>query len=76
MLSVRPRNAPLNLPSTVPTHASLLFSRNLTAFVLAFTQNKTFILNLQDEIQHNAVITHGGEILHARTREAMLKAGL
>jgi NAD(P) transhydrogenase subunit alpha len=68
--------APLNLPSTVPYHASLLFSRNLTAFVLAFTQDKTFVLDLQDEIQRNAVITHGGEILHARTREAMLKADL
>jgi len=28
--------APLNLPATMPQHASLLFSRNLTAFVLAF----------------------------------------
>ncbi len=33
--------APLNLPATVPYHASLLFSRNLTAFVQAFTKDKT-----------------------------------
>ena len=30
--------APLNLPASMPLHASLLFSRNLTAFVLAFTK--------------------------------------
>ncbi|MGE5688755.1 MAG: Re/Si-specific NAD(P)(+) transhydrogenase subunit alpha, partial [Gemmatimonadota bacterium] len=32
--------APLNLPATMPLHASLLFSRNLTAFVQAFTKDK------------------------------------
>src|SRR3954468_21712138 len=34
--------APLNLPSTVPYHASLLFSRNLTSFITAFTRDKAF----------------------------------
>jgi len=29
--------APLNLATTMPAHASLLFGRNLTNFVLAFT---------------------------------------
>src|ERR1044072_9173725 len=32
--------APLSLPATMPFHASLLFSRNLTAFVQAFTRDK------------------------------------
>ena len=68
--------APLNLAATVPYHGSLLFSRNLTAFVLAFTKDKGFVLDLEDEIQSNAIITHGGEVVHARTREAILKAGL
>ena len=31
----------------MPTHASLLFSRNLTNFVLAFTKDKTFKLDLE-----------------------------
>jgi NAD(P) transhydrogenase subunit alpha len=67
--------APLNLPSTVPTHASLLFSRNLTAFVQAFTKDKAFAIDLDDDIQKGAVITHDGEIKHARTNEALQKAG-
>ncbi len=68
--------APLNLPATVPYHASLLFSRNLTAFVQAFTKDKAFALDFNDDIQQGAVITHDGEIKHARTREALEKAAL
>ena len=65
--------APLNLPATMPLHASLLFSRNLTAFVLAFTKDKAFQLDLADDIQQGALITHDGEVRHARTREALQK---
>ena len=65
--------APLNLPATMPFHASLLFSRNLTAFVQAFTKDKAFQLDFNDEIQQGALITHAGEVKHARTREAMNK---
>ncbi len=68
--------APLNLPSTMPTHASLLFSRNLTAFIQAFTKDKTFQLDLSDDIQKGSVITHGGEVLNSRTKEALKTAGL
>jgi NAD(P) transhydrogenase subunit alpha len=65
--------APLNLPATMPFHASLLFSRNLTAFILAFTKEKAFQLDLSDEIQQGALITHEGNVTHARTREALDK---
>jgi NAD(P) transhydrogenase subunit alpha len=65
--------APLNVPATMPFHASLLFSRNLTAFVQAFTKDKTFHLDVSDDIQQGALITHDGEVTHARTREALLK---
>jgi len=67
--------APRNLPATMPLHASLLFSRNLTAFLLAFTKEKTFQLDLEDDIQQGAVITHEGTVTHARTQDALRKAG-
>ena len=67
--------APLNLPASLPLHASLLFSRNLTAFLLAFTKDKAFQLDLNDDIQQGALITHAGEVRHARTREALAKEG-
>ena len=65
--------APLNLPSTMPYHASLLFSRNLTAFIAAFTVDKAFVLDFTDDIQLGAVITHDGEVKNARTRDALNK---
>jgi NAD(P) transhydrogenase subunit alpha len=67
--------APLNLPSSMPLHASLLFSRNLTAFLQAFTKDGAFQLDLNDDIQQGALITHAGEVRHARTREALAKEG-
>ena len=67
--------APLNVPATMPNHASLLFSRNLTSFVQAFTKDKAFVLDFNDDIQQGAVITHAGEVKHARTRDALAKAG-
>lgn len=68
--------APLNLPATMPLHASLLFSRNLTAFVQAFTRDGAFQIDLNDEIQQGAVITHGGAVTHPRTKDALQKAAL
>jgi proton-translocating NAD(P)+ transhydrogenase subunit alpha len=64
--------APLNLPASMPFHASLLFSRNLTAFIQAFTKEKTFQLDFNDDIQQGALVTHDGEVRHARTRDAMM----
>jgi len=53
----------------MPTHASLLFSRNLTAFLLAFTKDKTFVLDQTDDIQQGALITHDRRHRqHARPR--------
>jgi NAD(P) transhydrogenase subunit alpha len=65
--------APLNLAATMPSDASLLFSRNLTAFVQAFTTDKAFKLDLNDDIQQGALITHDGAVTNARTREALQK---
>src|SRR3954463_15682630 len=65
--------APLNLPATMPLHASLLFSRNLTAFIQAFTKDGTFTVDLTDDIQQGSVITHEGAVKHQRTQDALQK---
>jgi NAD(P) transhydrogenase subunit alpha len=54
--------APTNLPAEMPWHASTLYSRNLTAFVLAFWKNGAFSMDLDDEIIRGALVTHQGEI--------------
>jgi NAD(P) transhydrogenase subunit alpha len=65
--------APLNLAASMPIDASVLWSRNLTNFLLAFWKDKKFNLDMSDEIMAGAVITHGGEVVHAKTREALAK---
>ncbi|HVZ94908.1 MAG TPA: Re/Si-specific NAD(P)(+) transhydrogenase subunit alpha [Phycisphaerales bacterium] len=60
--------APLNLPATMPTHASTLWSRNLTSFLLAFWKDKQFKFDLADDILKGATITHEGEILHPQAK--------
>src|SRR3990167_5784340 len=62
---------PLNIPSSMATHASLLFSRNLTSFVQTFTKDKNFQLDLSDDIQKNSIITHKGEVVHAPSKKAL-----
>jgi NAD(P) transhydrogenase subunit alpha len=62
--------APLNLPSEMPSDASLLLSRNLTAFVLAFGKDGRFDLDLEDEILDLATVTHEGRVRHASPVEA------
>jgi NAD(P) transhydrogenase subunit alpha len=68
--------APLNLPASMPLHASLLFSRNLTAFVQAFTRDKSFQVDLTDDIQQGAIVTHEGTVKNQRTQDALQKAGV
>ncbi len=63
--------APVNLPSTVPLHASTLYSRNLTAFVMAFWKDGAFRLDWNDAILGGAVVTHDGEVRHGPTQKAL-----
>ncbi|MYA17747.1 MAG: NAD(P)(+) transhydrogenase (Re/Si-specific) subunit alpha, partial [Gammaproteobacteria bacterium] len=63
--------APLNLPATVPEHASLLFSRNLTHFISTFSDGGSFQIDLEDDIQAGCLIARDAEIVHGPTREAL-----
>jgi NAD(P) transhydrogenase subunit alpha len=57
---------PDNPASEVPWHGSTLYSRNLTAFVTAFSKDGEFRLNLEDEIIRGCLVTHGGEVLFGK----------
>ncbi len=66
---------PLNLPATMPLHASQLYARNLTAFALEFWRDGRFVMDMEDEIIKGALITHEGRVLHAAARDALATAG-
>lgn len=63
--------APLNLAATLPADASTLWGRNLTNFILACTKDRAFVLNREDEIIRGCLVTHEGQVVHARAREAV-----
>jgi len=59
----------INLASSVPYHASQMYARNLTTFLLYMVKEGKLQLNLQDEIIHETMITSGGEVVNARVRD-------
>jgi NAD(P) transhydrogenase subunit alpha len=59
----------LNLASTVPYHASQMYARNVSAFLLHIVKDGKLQLNLQDEIVRDTLLTRGGEVANARIRE-------
>jgi NAD(P) transhydrogenase subunit alpha len=63
--------APLNLPATVATHASMLFARNLLNFLMAFRgPDGAFTPDWADAILQGCVITRDGQIVHGPTLAA------
>jgi H+-translocating NAD(P) transhydrogenase subunit alpha len=63
---------PINLPSSVPVHASQLYAKNVTS-LLQLIVNKEKVINIDftDDIIEATCITHAGEIRNARVKEAL-----
>src|SRR5579871_1927705 len=59
----------INLASTVPYHASQMYAKNLTAFLLNLIKGGRLQLNLEDEIIRETLLTREGEIVNQRVRE-------
>jgi H+-translocating NAD(P) transhydrogenase subunit alpha len=64
---------PTNLPSTVPYHASQMYAKNITTFLLHLA-NKEGQMNwdLTDEITRETLVTHKGEVVHQRVKGLVL----
>jgi len=59
----------INLASSVPYHASQMYARNLTAFLLHLVKEGKLQLNLDDEILQETLVTREGEVVNPRVRE-------
>jgi NAD(P) transhydrogenase subunit alpha len=62
---------PLNLPSTIPYHASQMYSRNISAFLQLLVKDGKFSLDLQDQILKETLITQNKEVVNPRVRELL-----
>jgi NAD(P) transhydrogenase subunit alpha len=67
---------PTNLPSDVATHASQMFSANVTAFLLNLVKKGELALNCDDPIIRDTLVAHEGEVVHPRLRELLGLASL
>ncbi|HUY07761.1 MAG TPA: Re/Si-specific NAD(P)(+) transhydrogenase subunit alpha [Acidimicrobiales bacterium] len=56
-----------NLPSSMPTHASFLYARNIAEFVGLLSKDGKLELDFDDEIVAGSCITYAGEIRHEPT---------
>jgi proton-translocating NAD(P)+ transhydrogenase subunit alpha len=59
----------INVASGVPYHASQMYARNVTAFLLHLIREQKLQLNLEDEIIRETLVTYGGTVVNQRVRE-------
>jgi NAD(P) transhydrogenase subunit alpha len=53
---------PMNLPSTLPLHASQMYAKNVSAFLGHVVQDGRLRLDFEDPIIHDTCVTHAGEV--------------
>ncbi|MGA9883546.1 MAG: NAD(P) transhydrogenase subunit alpha [Candidatus Acidiferrales bacterium] len=59
----------INMASRVPYHASQMYARNVTAFLLHIVKNGKLEVDPADEIARETMLTRSGEIVQSRVRE-------
>ncbi len=64
-------HGPLNLPSSMATQASALYSRNLTSLLQVLIKGGSMNIDLKDELVRGPLVTHKGEVMHQATKAAL-----
>jgi NAD(P) transhydrogenase subunit alpha len=54
---------PVDLPSTVPYHASQMFGRNVLALLQHLIKEGNVVIDIDDEITGAMLVTHQGKVL-------------
>ena len=62
---------PVRLAGTIPVHASMMYSRNMVAFVLLMVKDGALNLDFKDDILAGSCVTHDGAVRHPATRERL-----
>jgi NAD(P) transhydrogenase subunit alpha len=61
-----------NLPSTMPLHASQMYSRNIQSLLgLMITKEGKLNLDMKDDVIKGTVITKDGEVVHEQTKKVL-----
>jgi H+-translocating NAD(P) transhydrogenase subunit alpha len=62
---------PTNLPAEVPRHASQMYAKNITTFLLHLLKDQQLHFDLNDEITRDTLLTRDGQVVHGRLREIL-----
>jgi NAD(P) transhydrogenase subunit alpha len=65
---------PINLPSTVPFHASQMYARTVTNYLMHLLKDGKVQLDLNDELTRGPLVTHRGEIVHEVAKAAQARS--
>ncbi len=59
---------PVNLPATMPVHASQMYARNITSFLRIIQKDGALSLDFEEPVTAAMCVTHDGEVRHEATR--------
>lgn len=62
---------PLDIPAEIPQHASQMYAKNISTFLLNLVKDKQVQINLDDEIIRDTLIARDGKIVNARLQELL-----
>jgi NAD(P) transhydrogenase subunit alpha len=62
---------PINLPSSMPVHASQMYAKNVATLVQYIVKDGEVKIDFEDEIIAGSCIAHEGEIKNERVRQAL-----
>ena len=62
---------PANLPAEVAYHASQMYAKNITTFLLHLLDEGKINFDMEDEVIADTLITRGGNVVHPRVCEAL-----
>jgi NAD(P) transhydrogenase subunit alpha len=66
---------PVNLPATVPYHASLMYARNVTTFLQNMVKDGEIQISIEDEIIRDTIVTRDGDVVNSLVRGALGLSG-
>lgn len=59
---------PVNIPSSVPYHASMMYARNLATLLKHLTKDGKLNIDMNDEITRETLVASGGKVVHPKVQ--------
>jgi H+-translocating NAD(P) transhydrogenase subunit alpha len=66
---------PANIASTVPFHASQMYARTVTSYLLHLAKDGQLKLDLNDELTRGPLVTRDGQVVHEVVKNTIAAGG-